>query len=80
MWRPRVRSVSAVGSGDALLAGVLLTLSQGGGLEEGLRLGIAAGTATVLTPGTELCERREVDMLLPRVKVQPIESPVACGS
>ena len=77
---PRVRSVSAVGSGDALLAGVLLTLSQGGDLEEGLRLGIAAGTATVLTPGTELCERREVDMLLPRVKVQPIESPVASGS
>jgi 6-phosphofructokinase 2 len=77
---PRVRSVSAVGSGDALLAGVVLTLSQGGSMEEGLRLGIAAGTATVLSPGTELCHRREVDILLPRVKIQPIELPIACRS
>jgi 6-phosphofructokinase 2 len=71
---PRVRAVSAVGSGDALLAGVILTLSRGGAMEEALRLGIAAGTAAVLTPGTELCHRREVDILLPRVKVQPIAS------
>jgi 1-phosphofructokinase family hexose kinase len=76
---PRVRSVSAVGSGDSLLAGVVFTLSQGGSLEAGLRLGIAAGTATVLTPGTELCHRREVDILLPRVKIQPIDTSVACG-
>ncbi|HEU4760497.1 MAG TPA: 1-phosphofructokinase [Dehalococcoidia bacterium] len=76
---PRVRAVSAVGSGDAFLAGIVLTLSRGGALEEALRLGIAAGTASVLNPGTELCHRREVDILLPRVRVQPIESPVPCG-
>ena len=75
-WRsvaPRVRAVSAVGSGDALLAGVVLSLSRGGTTEEALRLGVAAGTACVLTPGTELCQRREVDILQPRVKVQRIE-------
>ncbi len=77
---PRVRAVSAVGSGDAFLAGVVLTLSGGGSLAEALRLGIAAGTAAVLTLGTELCHRREVDILLPRVRVQSIGSPVACGS
>ena len=71
---PRVRAVSAVGSGDALLAGVVLTLSRGGAMEDALRLGIAAGTASVLNPGTELCHRREVDILAPRVKVQPIAS------
>lgn len=70
---PRVRAVSAVGSGDAFLAGVVLTLSRGGGMDEAMRLGIAAGTASVLTQGTELCRRREVDILLPRVKVQEIE-------
>ncbi len=74
---PRVRAVSAVGSGDAFLAGVILTLSRGGDVEEALRLGIAAGTASVLNPGTELCHRREVDILVPRVKVQPIASPIA---
>jgi len=76
-WRslaPRVRAVSAVGSGDAFLAGVVLSLSHGGTMEEALRLGVAAGTAAVLTPGTELCHRREVDVLQPRVKVQRIEA------
>jgi 1-phosphofructokinase family hexose kinase len=74
-WRsvaPRVRAVSAVGSGDAFLAGIVLSLSGGGTMEEALRLGVAAGTACVLTPGTELCRRREVDILHPRVKVQRI--------
>jgi 6-phosphofructokinase 2 len=71
-----VRAVSAVGSGDAFLAGVVLTLSRGGAMEDALRLGIAAGTASVLNPGTELCHRREVDILAPRVKVQPIASAI----
>jgi len=73
---PRVRAVSAVGSGDAFLAGVVLTLSKEGSMTDALRLGIAAGTASVLLPGTELCRRREVDILMPRVRVQPI--PAAC--
>jgi 1-phosphofructokinase family hexose kinase len=77
---PRVRAVSAVGSGDAFLAGVVLTLSRGGGIQEALRLGIAAGTASVLNPGTELCHRREVDILMPRVRVQPIASSIAAAS
>jgi 1-phosphofructokinase family hexose kinase len=79
-WRgiaPRVRAVSAVGSGDAFLAGVVLTLSRGGGMEEALTLGIAAGTACVLNPGTELCHRREVDILMPRVRIQPVASYIA---
>ena len=47
-------------------------------MKEALQLGIASGTASVLFPGTELCRRREVDILMPRVRVQPIEHPVAC--
>ena len=69
---PRVRAISAVGSGDAFLAGVVLTLSRGGSIEEAMELGIASGTAAVLTPGTELCHRREVDILRSRVRVEPI--------
>lgn len=79
-WRamaPRVRAVSAVGSGDALLGAVVLTLSRGGSMEEAMRLGVASGTATVLTPGTELCHLREVNLLQPRVKVQRIEAEPA---
>jgi len=76
-WRgvaPRVRAVSAVGSGDAFLGGVVLSLSRGMEMDDALRTGVAAGTACVLTPGTELCRRREVEILRPRVKVQRIES------
>lgn len=76
---PRVRAVSAIGSGDAFLAGVVLTLSQGGSIEDAMRLGIASGTAAVLTLGTEPCRRREVDILLPRVKVQPVTSEKAAS-
>jgi 1-phosphofructokinase family hexose kinase len=73
---PRVRAISAVGSGDAFLAGVVVTLNRGGSLEEAMQLGIAAGTAAVLTPGTELCHRREVDILFSRVRIEPIETLV----
>ncbi|MEX0683286.1 MAG: 1-phosphofructokinase family hexose kinase [Dehalococcoidia bacterium] len=73
---PKVRAVSAVGSGDALLAAVVLTLSSGGDMKEAMQIGIAAGTAAVLTPGTELCHRREVDILQPRVRVESIAEPV----
>jgi 1-phosphofructokinase len=77
---PRVRAVSAVGSGDAFLAGIVLTLSRGGTLEDAMKLGIASGTAAVLNQGTELCHRREVDILLPRVKVLDIgKQPVHAG-
>lgn len=74
---PRVRAVSAVGSGDAFVAGVVLTLSRGDPMEDALRMGIAAGTAAVLTPGTELCHRREVDILYPRVRVEPVAVAVS---
>ena len=77
---PRVRAVSAVGSGDAFLGGVVLTLSRGGTLQNAIGLGIACGTAAVLTPGTELCHRREVDILRERVRVEQIDSLVGSGS
>jgi 6-phosphofructokinase 2 len=72
-----VRAVSAVGSGDAFVAGVVLMLSRGNPMDDALRMGIAAGTAAVLTPGTELCHRREVDILYPRVRVEPIAEAVS---
>jgi 6-phosphofructokinase 2 len=76
-WRgqaPRVRAVSAVGSGDAFLAAAVLTLDKGGSLEDALRMGVASGSATVLNPGTELCRNEDVERLLQRVKVQRLES------
>ena len=74
-WRalcPKVEVVSAVGSGDALMAGLVHVLSQGGSLKEALRLGTAAGVATCLSPGTMLCCKNDIEKFLPLVKVSKI--------
>lgn len=64
---------SAVGAGDSFVAGMTLALSQGKPVEEAARLGAAAGTAAVLTPGTELCDSQHVMELYDRIKQIPIE-------
>jgi len=66
---PPVRVRSAVGAGDCTVAGLALKLASGEPLIEACRLAVAMGTAAVLTPGTELCHRADVEELLPQVKV-----------
>ncbi|MBI2955147.1 MAG: 1-phosphofructokinase [Chloroflexi bacterium] len=69
---PLVDARSTVGAGDSMLAGVVLQLMEGKGLDEALRLGAAAGAATALTPGTQLCYREDIDRLLPQVQVEKL--------
>lgn len=69
-WPPDVEVVSSVGAGDAFLAGMLLQLSDGAGMEEALRWGTAAGAAACLSPGTQLCKRDDVLRLLDQVRVE----------
>jgi 1-phosphofructokinase family hexose kinase len=74
-WRaypPPVETVSAVGSGDSLVAGLVLALSRGDSLEEGLRIGTAAGAATAMRPGTRLARGDDIRRLIPRVVVEPL--------
>ncbi len=74
-WRarpPLVRTVSAVGSGDSLVAGLVLALSRGESLAEGLRLGTAAGAATAMRPGTRLARAEDIARLVPLVVVEPL--------
>jgi 1-phosphofructokinase len=69
-WPPEVAVVSSVGAGDALLAGMLLQLSDGHDIEEALRWGTAAGAAACLTPGTQLCARKSVLSTIDNVRVK----------
>lgn len=69
---PRLRVVSAVGAGDASVAGFIFGLTKGLSFRESLRLAAAAGAAVVLTPGTELCHRRDVERLLPQVEMKEL--------
>jgi 1-phosphofructokinase family hexose kinase len=55
-----VQVVNAAGAGDAITAGLALALSQGLPLEEGLRIGFAAATASLLTASTGECDPEDV--------------------
>ena len=66
---PAVKVRSAVGAGDCAIAGLALKLAAEEPLVEACRLAAAMGTAAVLTPGTELCHRADVERLLPQIKV-----------
>jgi 6-phosphofructokinase 2 len=70
---PPVKAKSTVGAGDCTIAGLALKLANKEPLSEACRLAVALGTAAVLTPGTELAHRADVERLLPQIKVAPIE-------
>lgn len=58
-----VEAKSAVGAGDSFVAGMTHALAAGWRVPDAFRLGIAAGTAAVLTPGTDLCHRPDVERM-----------------
>jgi len=67
---PNVDVMSTVGAGDSTVAGLIFKLSNNGSLEEASRFAVATGTAATLTPGTELCHMRDVERLLPLIKIE----------
>jgi 6-phosphofructokinase 2 len=60
---PAVEVVSTVGAGDSFLAALVLRLAQGRSAEEAFKAAVAAGSAAVMTPATELCHRGDVERL-----------------
>lgn len=60
---PDVPVKSAVGAGDTFLAAMTLALARGEPEERAFAFGVAAGAATAMTPGTELCHRADVERL-----------------
>jgi len=70
---PTVRVQSTVGAGDSLVAGVATGIVQGQPLRDAVTLGIAAGTAAVMTPGSELCDLPRTMELLPTVTHELVE-------
>lgn len=60
---PKVEVKSAVGAGDSFVGGMTVGLAEGRTLADAFALGVATGAATVLTAGTELCHREDVERL-----------------
>ncbi len=65
---PTVPIVSRVGAGDSMTAGLVLALSQGNSIEQSLLYGVAAGTAAVMTAGSQLCGRADTEELFERLQ------------
>jgi 6-phosphofructokinase 2 len=65
---PQVSAKSAVGAGDSMVAGFVLSLSKGNNLKDALQLAVACGTAATMTPGSELCRLNDVKNLLSIIK------------
>lgn len=61
---PPVEVKSASGAGDSFVAGMTYGLASGQIPEDAFRLGVACGTASVMTPGTQLCHKADVDRIL----------------
>jgi tagatose 6-phosphate kinase len=74
-WRvrpPGVAAKSAVGSGDAFAAGMMIALLRGDSLADACALGAACGAANALTDLAGFLSPADVESLLPRVHVEAL--------
>jgi len=67
-----IEPVSTVGAGDSFLGGLVAALASGDSLQHAFRVAVAAASAAVLSPGTELCHEEDVRRLLVKVDVSEI--------
>lgn len=77
---PEVKVKSAVGAGDSFVAGLTLGLAHGRPLRDAFGLGLAAGTAAVLTAGSALCHYPDVERLFQSITGQPLRPNGAAGA
>ena len=66
---PLVNIQSRVGAGDSMVGGLAMGLAAGRPLLDAVRFGMAAGSAAVMTPGTELCRREDAYRLYEQIAI-----------
>ncbi|MGC2704577.1 MAG: PfkB family carbohydrate kinase, partial [Candidatus Acidiferrales bacterium] len=67
-----LKAISAVGSGDATLAGFAHAAAQGIGGEDALRLATACGAANCVALAPGRIELATVQALVPQIEVQQL--------
>ena len=67
MIPPKVNSISTVGAGDSMVAGITFSLSNGKNIHDAVKHGIACGTAATLNAGTELCHKKDSDEIFKNI-------------
>jgi len=71
---PKVKVQSTIGAGDSSVAGFVYAYEKKMSIPDCLRMAVACGTATVLTPGTALCKTEDVTRIIRKCKVKNIGS------
>jgi 6-phosphofructokinase 2 len=74
----RMRSGSGMGAGDAMVAAITVGLSRGWSLTKSVRFGVAAAAAMLMTPGTAVCNRFDVERLFQLV-AEPTDLGAVCS-
>ena len=75
-WPLPIQAVSTVGAGDSFLAALVCALASGRSLGEAFRRAVAAGSAALLAPGTQLCRSTDVDELEAHVHIDVLPALV----
>lgn len=69
---PKVDAISAVGSGDSMLAGFVAAFSESMDFEEAIKSGVAAGTANTLTLGAGQFSMDDFEAIRKRVSLKSL--------
>jgi len=72
---PTVPIRSRIGAGDSMVGGLVWRLACGDDLPTAARYAVAAGSAAVMSPGTELCRRDDVERLYTEISPSGLAAP-----
>jgi 6-phosphofructokinase 2 len=67
-----IKAVSTVGAGDSFLGAMVWALASGQEMAGAFRYGVAAGSAALITKGTELCRREDVERVYGQVMMHVV--------
>jgi len=67
-----IEPVSTVGAGDSFMGAMVWALATGHSLEDAFRYGVAAGSAALITRGTELCRLEDIKRLYGQVVLHAV--------
>ena len=76
---PRFAPAEARGTGDSMFAGLGVGVARGDDLLAGLRLGMAAGAINATRHGLGTGHHAEIEHLLPRVAIRPLDADASSG-
>ena len=71
---PPVKIKSTVGAGDCMVAGIVLQLSANKSLTKAVQYGVACGTAATMNPGTQLCNKEDVELLYRMIQEKSVSA------